>query len=105
MIHIRTALLAATIVLPWGGAALAQAAQPAAGAVVRDAAGEVLGRIESVTLDNTGRPVQVVVRTQGLARVRPQSRALPIDVLKPERDGWSVPLKRAEFDLLPKLAK
>jgi hypothetical protein len=34
-----------------------------------------------------------------------EARSIPIASLRPDREGWSTPLRRAEFDLLPKLAK
>ncbi|MBW3558498.1 MAG: hypothetical protein KY446_04025 [Proteobacteria bacterium] len=76
---------------------------PGIGAPVRGANGEVLGRIESVTRDSAGQPVQVVVRTRGLTGVRAQSRAVPITSLRPDGSGWVLPLRRAEFNLLPQV--
>ena len=76
-------------------------APPGIGDPVRGASGEVLGRIESITRDSSGRPVQAVVRTRGIAGVRAQSRAVPIASLRPEGSGWVLPLRRSEFNLLP----
>ena len=74
---------------------------PGVGAPVRGAGGEMLGRVESITRDSSGRPVQVVVRTRGLGEVRARSRAVPLASLRPEGTGWVVPLRRSEFNLLP----
>jgi hypothetical protein len=74
---------------------------PAPGAVVRDARGEVLGRIETVVTDATGRPVQVLVRSRTTAGMRSELRALPASSLRPTRDGVSTPLRKSEFEVLP----
>lgn len=74
---------------------------PGIGAPVRGAGGEAFGRVESIVRDATGRPVQVVVRSRGLAGVRAQSRAVPIESLRPDGSGWVLPLRRSEFQLLP----
>ena len=77
---------------------------PAIGAPVRDASGDLLGRIEAVVTEG-GRPVQVVVRTRGRTGVGARSRAVPVDSLRPDGSGWALPLRRSEFDLLPPLAR
>lgn len=83
-------------------AAAAQSAAPAPGALVRDAQGEVLGRIETIVTDAQGRPVQAVVRSRGVPGVvGGQARALPVSSLRPNGDGFTAPLRRAEFQLLP----
>jgi hypothetical protein len=104
MIRVRPTLIALALAFS-AGAAQSQPPVPEVGATVRDAAGQVLGRIEAVTLDNTGRPVQVVVRARTVTRMGGDARSIPIASLRPDREGWSTPLRRAEFDLLPKLAK
>ncbi len=83
----------------WGAAA--QARVPASGDIVRDSRGEVLGRIESVVADSAGRPVQVRVRSRTTAGMRSEVRALPASSLRPSRDGFSTPLRKAEFEVLP----
>ncbi len=104
-LSLPTSALAAALAAPARAPAsgLAQGGAPGIGAPVRGANGEVLGRIESVTRDSTGRPVQVVVRTRGLTGVRAQSRAVPIASLRPDGSGWVLPLRRAEFNLLPQV--
>ena len=95
----------ATVAVAFATAQVAAAqgmqAVPGIGAPVRDAAGDQLGRVESVIKDAGGEPVQVVVRTRGVGGVRAQSRAVPFSSLRPEGGGFVLPLRRAEFDLLP----
>lgn len=77
------------------------AGAPGIGAPVRGLGGEVFGRVEAIVRDGSGRPVQVVVRSRGIAGVRAQSRAVPVASLRPDGSGWMIPLRRSEFQLLP----
>jgi len=78
---------------------------PAPGAVVRDADGAVLGRIETVVTDSAGRPVQVLVRSRTTGGARSELRALPAGSLRPAADGVSTPLRKAEFEVLPPIRR
>lgn len=84
-----------------GAAAQDTTRVPAPGAVVRDSRGEVLGRVEAVVKDKAGRPVQVTIRSRTTAGMRSELRALPASSLQPTRDGFSTPLRKAEFEALP----
>jgi hypothetical protein len=105
---IRRVLIAGVVLAAAAAAAqtLAQTlAQPrpaagdmAVGASVVDSAGAALGRIEKVIVDSEGRPQQVLIRTEG---GRSQLKSLPVASLRPRQSGFSVPLRKAEFDLLP----
>lgn len=96
----RRLILAASAVALLASAAAAQPA-PARGAVVRDPHGEVLGRVETVVTDSTGRPVQVIIRSRTIPGVRSTLRALPAASLRPNGDGLRTPLRKAEFEVLP----
>lgn len=98
----RTCALVVVLVVPAAGvSAQPIGVAPSVGAPVRDASGASLGRIEAVITDANGRPVQVVVRTRGVAGVRSRSRAVPVESLRADGGGFVTPLRRAEFDLLP----
>ncbi len=90
---------------PARGVAPAAAAGVRAGAVVRDSQGDAIGQIESVVTDAQGRAVQVVVRSRVLAGARTQLRAVPVSSLRPSGDGYALPLRRNEFELLPVLKR
>lgn len=98
---IRASVLSVLLSLAAAAGVSAQDATPAPGALVRDARGEPLGRVEAVVADADGRPVQVIVRSRGFGRVRSQARALPFGSLRPTGDGFITPLRKSEFELLP----
>jgi hypothetical protein len=72
------------------------------GAPVVDARGDLLGRVETVIVDD-GQARQVLVRTPGLAGARTQLKSLPVAGLRPNGAGYRVSLRKAEFDALPSL--
>ncbi len=86
---------------PARGVAPASDAGVRAGALVRDAQGDALGQIESVVTDAQGRAVQVVIRSRVLAGARTQLRAVPITSLRRSGEGYALPLRKNEFELLP----
>jgi hypothetical protein len=79
-------------------AGLAQA-QPTAsqltGAKLKDSKGAVVGQIEKVIVDASGRPRQVVVRVTRVLHT------LPVDALTAAPDGFITPLTRPEIEALP----
>jgi hypothetical protein len=71
------------------------------GAIVHGSQGEVLGRVESVVTAPDGRPLQVQVRTPGVAGVGERVKTLSVRSLRPRPGGYAVALRKAEFDALP----
>ncbi len=99
------AATSASAAAPGRGVAPAASAGVKAGAVVRDSQGDAVGQLESVVTDAEGRAVQVVVRSRVLAGARTQLRAVPISSLRPSGDGYALPLRKNEFELLPVLKR
>ena len=94
----RLSLLAVLAVALSATAALAQI-KPVEGQVVRAVDGVVLGQVQRVVTDSTGRPTQVLVQPKGARTSAPHS--LSVKSLQEGPDGLKAPISKAEFDAMP----
>jgi len=92
---IRSVFLALSAVLAASNPVADTSARHWLGALVVDARGKPVGKIDRVISGPNGKPMQVLVRVDRILRT------LPIDALAPSGPGYASVLSRAEIAALP----